>query len=257
MSALPYRTTLDDVVAICTYLAKKPTGASTAEAKKVVDSKLLDFRKLAAYKAWGLVNESDGRLKISDRGRSISKGEQPRTVALKAAISAVEPYVAILERVAHRGDDSLTALEVAAHWHEHFGEMSSGNEQILNDQAVCFFQLAQGAGLGQIVIGRKGQPTRFNFAKSAVEEFAAGSSGDEGTEAEEFTKEDYPEEVPRAFGKNESTGTASAPLSQGIFIAHGKNKKPLEQLRRILDQFKVPYKVATEEPNLGSLLERR
>lgn len=38
---------------------------------------------------------------------------------------------------------------------------------------------------------------------------------------------------------------------QGIFIAHGKNKKPLEQLKKILEQFKIPYKVAIEEPNLG------
>jgi len=40
-------------------------------------------------------------------------------------------------------------------------------------------------------------------------------------------------------------------LGQGIFIAHGKNKKPLEQLKKILDQFKIPYKVAIDEPNLG------
>lgn len=40
-------------------------------------------------------------------------------------------------------------------------------------------------------------------------------------------------------------------LGQGIFIAHGKNKKPLEQLKKILEQFKIPYKVAIEEPNLG------
>lgn len=40
-------------------------------------------------------------------------------------------------------------------------------------------------------------------------------------------------------------------LGQGIFIAHGKNKKPLEQLKRILDQFKIPYKLAIEEPKLG------
>lgn len=45
--------------------------------------------------------------------------------------------------------------------------------------------------------------------------------------------------------------TPAAQLGQGIFIAHGKNKKPLEQLRRILDQFKIPYKVAVDEPNLG------
>jgi predicted nucleotide-binding protein len=40
-------------------------------------------------------------------------------------------------------------------------------------------------------------------------------------------------------------------LGQGIFVAHGKNKKPLEQLKQTLDQFKIPYKVAVDEPNLG------
>jgi predicted nucleotide-binding protein len=40
-------------------------------------------------------------------------------------------------------------------------------------------------------------------------------------------------------------------LGQAIFIAHGKNKKTVEQLKKILDQFKIPYKIATEEPNLG------
>lgn len=40
-------------------------------------------------------------------------------------------------------------------------------------------------------------------------------------------------------------------LGQAIFIAHGKNKVPQEQLKKILDQFKVPYKLAIEEPHLG------
>ena len=40
-------------------------------------------------------------------------------------------------------------------------------------------------------------------------------------------------------------------LGQGIFVGHGKNKKALEQLKKLLDQFKIPYKVAVEEPNLG------
>ena len=139
MSGLPYRTTLDDVAAICAYLAKKPTGASIEEAKKVVDSKLVDFRKVTAYKTWGLVSESDGGLKITERGRSVAKGEPFRTLALTTAVKEIPAYAAIVERVAHRGDDSLTALEVAAHWHEHFNDDASGNEQILNDQAVCFF----------------------------------------------------------------------------------------------------------------------
>ncbi len=126
MSSLPFRTTLDDVTAICTYLSKKPTGASIAEAKKVIDTKLVDFRKIAAYKAWGLLSEADGRLKISERGRAVTKGDRFRVEALQSSVSEVEPYMAILERVAHKGDESWTALEVAAHWHEHFSEVVSG-----------------------------------------------------------------------------------------------------------------------------------
>jgi predicted nucleotide-binding protein len=41
------------------------------------------------------------------------------------------------------------------------------------------------------------------------------------------------------------------PISKQIFIGHGKNKAPLEQLKRILDRFKVPYKVAIDEPHKG------
>jgi len=40
-------------------------------------------------------------------------------------------------------------------------------------------------------------------------------------------------------------------LGQAIFIGHGKNKTPLAQLKRILDQFKIPYKVVVDEPQLG------
>ena len=36
-----------------------------------------------------------------------------------------------------------------------------------------------------------------------------------------------------------------------IFIAHGKNLTPLEQLKKILGALKVPYLVAIEEPNAG------
>jgi len=47
------------------------------------------------------------------------------------------------------------------------------------------------------------------------------------------------------------TAIAEKTMSRPIFIAHGKNKKPLEQLKNILDQFKIPYKVAVEEPHSG------
>lgn len=42
-----------------------------------------------------------------------------------------------------------------------------------------------------------------------------------------------------------------------IFVAHGKNKRPLEQLKTILTQFKVPFRVATDEPHKGRAISSK
>lgn len=36
-----------------------------------------------------------------------------------------------------------------------------------------------------------------------------------------------------------------------IFLGHGKNQKPLNQLIKILDEYRIPHKEATVEPNAG------
>lgn len=65
----------------------------------------------------------------------------------------------------------------------------------------------------------------------------------------EETEEDSVDEILSPRGQAHSV--TKQDCGQGIFVAHGKNKKPLEQLKRILDQFKIPFKVAIDEPNLG------
>ena len=42
-----------------------------------------------------------------------------------------------------------------------------------------------------------------------------------------------------------------------IFVAHGKNLGPLEGLKKILDKFKVPYKVALDEPHAGRPISQK
>jgi predicted nucleotide-binding protein len=42
-----------------------------------------------------------------------------------------------------------------------------------------------------------------------------------------------------------------------IFVAHGKNRKAMEDLAKILDQFKIPYKVAISEPHLGRPISQK
>ena len=40
-------------------------------------------------------------------------------------------------------------------------------------------------------------------------------------------------------------------VPKAIFIGHGKNKAPLQQLQRILTSFQIPHKVVIDEANLG------
>jgi hypothetical protein len=70
--------------------------------------------------------------------------------------------------------------------------------------------------------------------------------------------EDYVEDVGGGGGSSEEVTNAEVRKSpkepvgpRQIFVAHGKNMKPVEELRKILDQFKIPYKIAVEEPNSG------
>ena len=175
--SLPIRTTPDDIHAVCAYLETKPTGATLAEAKAVVDKKNLDGRKLAALKFWGLIEDNGNKMKITDRGRQCVKDSgASRSGVLREVVRQVAPYSSVVERVAHRREETISATDVAAHWYEHFRNEVSDSDKILNDQAVCFFQIAQSADLGVLTIGRKGLPTRFDFDTGAVSAFMDGPS---------------------------------------------------------------------------------
>jgi predicted nucleotide-binding protein len=254
--ALPNRASIEDVNQTCSYLANKPTGATLKEISGVVGETLVHPNRIAALQAWGLIaGPDDGRYKVTDDGRRCTKGDAERTAVLKNVIRRIPAYMAIVERAAHRREDSLTTNDVGAHWHEHFRGDASSSDVILKQQAISFFQIAQGAGLGTMIIGRRGAETRFSFTADALSSFISESTVPlpaEPTQPME-TKADVGE---GEAVKSEPVHTAAQPeapkqMGQGIFIAHGKNKKPLEQLKKVLDQFRIPYKVATEEPNLG------
>lgn len=76
---------------------------------------------------------------------------------------------------------------------------------------------------------------------------------------EEAGSLDPPELHPDLKDTPEPTEQALAPsepplppaLPNAIFLGHGKNKKPLEQLIKILDEYGIPHKEAIAEPNAG------
>lgn len=249
---LPIRTTMSDVEQVCRYLSKKPTGATIKEAKAAIGATVLDPRKLSAFKTWGLVEQSDDRIRITERGRRTARDDQTnRHVALREAIGEISPYFAVIERAFHRQEKELTAVDVAVFWHGHFPNEAGTKDKTLNDQAVCFFQILEGAGLGKVTIGRKGSPTRFGFNIDQLEQLLTINEQtnlmvETANDSEGF---DHDEPDNNTFIK--TTQEVKKELGQAIFIAHGKNTKPLEQLKNILDQFNIKYMVAVDEPNLG------
>ena len=259
--ALPIRATLEDVNQTCAYLASKPTGANLKEIAGVVGEKLADPRRIAALQTWGLVEaQDDGKYKVTEEGRRCTKGEAEKATVLQAVIRRIPAYLAVVERAAHRREDALTSNEIAAHWHAHFKDETSDSEESLKAQTISFCQIAEGAGLGTMIIGRRGAETRFSFNADSVAAFVAGSpahafpaGAPSAPQNPEEEKEEPPAPIPSTVTPTEqhSRSPLGKTKGQGIFIAHGKNKKPLEQLKKVLEQFRIPYKIATEEPNLA------
>ena len=59
------------------------------------------------------------------------------------------------------------------------------------------------------------------------------------------------EQVTLSTEEQDLSESTPEPKPKRIFVAHGKNKAPLEQLEKILRQFKVNYIAAVNEPNAG------
>jgi len=235
--SLPIRTTLADIEAICGYLATKPTGATPAEARAVLDDRVLDGRKVTAYKLWKLVEEVPPKLRITERGRLIAKDQGARKVdALRAIVIETAPYRAAVERAVHRKEASISATDLGAFWYDHFRAEASESDKILNDQAVCFFQIAEGADLGQLVVGRRGMPTRFEFHEANVVALLGMQLNVDTPRVTETEEAPLESSTPNEFDDvPEKLLIGELPQRNNrVFITHGKNLKILEQIKEIV-----------------------
>jgi predicted nucleotide-binding protein len=251
-SSLPIRTTVEDVVALTSYLATKPMGAYPTDAKAVLEDGVLDGRKVSAYKFWGLIEEVEGRYKLSERGRTAGKNKGANIAqAMLEVVKSIPAYAAIVERAIHRDEVSFTAVEVATHWHEHFRNVASSNEKVLNDQAVCFFQVAQGAGLGTLILGRKGSPTRFEFSAEGKNKFVdIPPMPAPAVTVFEDDDEEEADDAAAVFTPPAAT-PAAATFNNKVFITHGKNVKVLNQIKEIVSYGNYQPIVAQEHETIA------
>jgi predicted nucleotide-binding protein len=62
--------------------------------------------------------------------------------------------------------------------------------------------------------------------------------------------------APKPFAST-SADVAPMPLRNAIFLGHGKDKAPREQLEKILTEYHLPFKVAVDEANRGRPISRK
>lgn len=229
---LPVRTALADIEAICRYLLARPEGATPATLAAALGD-IFDLRKLFALKFWGLVADDGVAIRLTARGRRAVDGDGPhRESALREVVAATPPYAAVIARAVARSEPVLLASDVAAHWQQHF--RSDCQFGILNHQTVCFFRIAEGAGLGRLLVGRKGQQTRFELAQAEVRAFVEATA------------------TPARLAHNGADGSSEpgeatvAKRQRRVFIARRSSAKIIEQVKELVAFGKFEPVVARE-----------
>ncbi len=254
--SLPIKTRVGDIEKICNYLLGKPVGTTMSEARAVLDNNTLDGRKLAALKFWGLIEENADKMQLTDLGREAArdKGAGLSNV-LREVIKNIPPYKATVEWAVHNENFSPSSNDVAAHWHKHFENEVSGKERTLNNQVLCFFQIAEGAGLGKLFFGRRTQPTRFEFDKNTAHKFVEGEELNSTDKSNGETRSDHTKDKETTLPAEAISESASQTRedkeavnrSSQVFITHGKNETILKQVQEIVTYGKFKPVVAQEQ----------
>ena len=66
-------------------------GATLTDAKAVLEEGVRDGGKVSAYKFWGLIEEAEGRYKLSERGRAAGKNKGAIAQAMLEVVRILRP----------------------------------------------------------------------------------------------------------------------------------------------------------------------
>lgn len=161
-SVLPYRT---DAAALAEWLEARARGRSAGQLRSAVDSPKTVEGTAAAAAALGFTNPTDGGLSDLGERYALAYADERRGL-LREALTDYPAYREMMRGVAERG----TADETDVRWIEAWWAMRGygTSESNRREGAAAFGRLADFAGLGEYVPGRRGRPTRIRWAAGAL-----------------------------------------------------------------------------------------
>jgi hypothetical protein len=160
-TVLPYRTDGDE---LARWLEARARGRTPAQIRALDFGAKAYDGTLTGAQALGLVEPAGTELTEAGRAYALAApGRRPEL--LRAAMSAFEPYGLLLEAVFARGAVEETETAWIESWWATHGYGASATNRA--EGAVAFARLADAAGLGSYVQGRRGHPSRLQWARRA------------------------------------------------------------------------------------------
>lgn len=167
---IPLYTRIEDIETVLGFLSRQVGWISIDKAKKSLDVKVLDDRKVAAMTYLGVIDRDGSNIMITETGRQFNSGD--RVDSLRQSLLKSDLYLSTLEWLHFGTKAEVTAVEVGQYWQaQHSDSLGGVRGDTLKDGAVFFFRVADAAELGKLTIGRGGKETRFATAPSAISDY--------------------------------------------------------------------------------------
>ncbi len=205
---------------------------------------------VASSRMYGLTNGGINapEFSLTQLGNEATGGDEvARVAALKKAVMNVAPYRSFFEAFNNK------RVPGPMPFREFLVKSAAVPTERAEEAAAHILADAETAGLIRTMKGdaryvdMTGTPVT-PLPESETEEGSVGENGSEdGAPKPPVVLEETPPPTPAAPpGKPKK-----------VFIAHGKNRTPLDQLKTMLDTFRVSYAVAVDEPNSGRPISKK
>lgn len=159
---LPYRAGPDELAA---WLEARACGRELSAGELDMPNKVYEGT-VSALHALGLADrESGGSLSEAGTVYALASGRGRRS-QMGELILGFPPYAALLAAIAKRDSTRVTELQWIERWWNTAGFGSSSSNR--SEGAVVFAKLAEWAQLGRFVAGRRGHPSRIEWAEGAL-----------------------------------------------------------------------------------------
>lgn len=161
-ATLPYRVEASDLVR---FLVARARGRDPSQIKATLDLSQKSFEgTIAAASALNFLDAGSGDLTDLGRRFALASSDDARREFVLEGMLAYGPYELLLEAVFERREP-ITTLGWIETWWNTQGQGSSASNR--SEASSTFARLAAYAGLGNYVQGRRGHPSRIEWADSA------------------------------------------------------------------------------------------